>query len=490
MEPSTYITTSVRSLVFLILILGASRLAAQTSRDRVVMDLPGYPLVIELNRGETYLLKRSYDGKTIDRSIKVVSIKHFLEPNLWFSGKFPPENYSRAEVVLEVSGKRVTLVHRPYEMPVAAEGLRLFVETTKEWAQNAEMADIKDIQKDVRLSVCVEGEPWGPVGIVFPIDNYRWRSAAYNNTWSSLVPYNKLYYHRGEDYGAIPDRLNVVAPIDGTVISTALPDGDGASNGVRIKNRDGIIFRMAHMNIETFDKRYKVGTYVKAGTVLAKTGMTWDGRKSQFNDPHCHIELGYGDTKLASFPYLMEAYLRKYGDPVLAIAGGYQFATVHHEVTLDGSRSIASNGKSIRSYSWKLHDGRVIDGPLATAVYETPGLYTEELVVKTNDGHEDRDYLQVRVYSDGQSVGELAYGWAYYSPLRSIRPGDDILFWSRLVNTASPVMIDFGDGSEKQVIEKELTHSYEKAGIYTVSLSSTSKDWQPVLVKLEVKVGE
>jgi hypothetical protein len=34
------------------------------------------------------------------------------------------------------------------------------------------------------------------------------------------VPYNKLYYHRGEDYGAIPDRLDVVAPFEGTVIAT------------------------------------------------------------------------------------------------------------------------------------------------------------------------------------------------------------------------------------------------------------------------------
>ena len=49
--------------------------------------------------------------------------------------------------------------------------------------------------------------------------------AVYNNTWSGLVPFNLLYYHRGEDYGAIPDLLEVVSSIDGKIVSTPVPEG-------------------------------------------------------------------------------------------------------------------------------------------------------------------------------------------------------------------------------------------------------------------------
>src|SRR3546814_19952750 len=87
------------------------------------------------------------------------------------------------------SDLRATLVQRPYESPVAINGLRVYVESTRDWAQNAEYAMMEDVEKDVRLSICLEGESWGPESLKFPILDYRWRASAYNNTWSSLVPY-------------------------------------------------------------------------------------------------------------------------------------------------------------------------------------------------------------------------------------------------------------------------------------------------------------
>ena len=64
------------------------------------MNVPGYPFVFELNVGESQAVTRSYHGRTLHRSIKLISVKHFTEPNLWFSGKFAPENFRRAEVTL------------------------------------------------------------------------------------------------------------------------------------------------------------------------------------------------------------------------------------------------------------------------------------------------------------------------------------------------------------------------------------------------------
>ncbi len=467
------------------LLLGTVSLSQQPGR--MVLNLPGYPVVFELNPGETFTVSREVGGKTVSHSVKLVSATLYREPNLWFEGEVPPENYARAEVVVEVDGKRTMLMHCPYQMPVSFNGLRLYVETTREWAENAQIADLKDVQRLVRLSACADGESWGPASVVFPIRQYRWRSAAYNNTWSSLVPFNKLYYHRGEDYGAIPDKLDVVAPINGTITVSPLPAGDGKSNAIFIGNSQGITFRISHMNTETIQAAYPAGTKVEAGTVLAKTGMTWDGRKSQTHDPHCHVELMHGETKLASFPYLMEAYLRAYPDSVLAIAGGYQFTTTGRKVLLDGNRSLTRDGQGIGNYTWKLHDGREVQDVRTRLTYHKPGLYTEELRVTGANGAVDRDFVQVRVYEPGRGK-DIAYGWAYSYPLRDVKPGTSVLFWNRLVNTKSPVTIDFGDGSARQHIDQETSHVYHKPGRYVVVFSATGPRQEPVTLKLEVVV--
>src|SRR3546814_10417441 len=73
------------------------------------------------------------------------------------------------------------------------------------------------------------------------------------------------------------------------------------------------------------------------------------------------INFNYQNATISSFPYLMEAYFRTYADPVLSVAGGYRFVRIGDEVLLDGSRSLSKGKDSIESYSWKLHDGTVVD---------------------------------------------------------------------------------------------------------------------------------
>lgn len=468
-----------------LLLLSLPVRAQLNMEGRVLMDLTGYPVVFELDPGETHTVTRK-EG-SISRTVKLLSVKLHSEHNLWFGAEGRQANYASADVVVEVGGERITLLHRPYQMPVTVNGLRIYVECIREWNREAGYGGLDNVQKEVRLSACAEDETWGPVSFKFPIKDYRWRSAAYNNTWSSLVPYNKRYYHRGEDYGAIPDRLDVIAPFGGRITASPLPDGDGASNAIFIRNQDGFTCRISHMNTETIKPEYPAGTRVEAGTVLAKTGMTWDGRKAQVHDPHCHIDLRCNDVRLASFPYLMEAYLRDYPDPVLAVAGGYRFALVGEEVILDGSRSLARPGTSVSSWTWKLSDGRKSGGVEARIKYDRPGMYTEELLVKNTDGASDRDFIQVRVYgNEGKDVGR---GWAYYSPLREIHVGTPVLFWNRLVNVEAPVIIDFGDGFRSE-IDKESVHRYKKPGHYTVTLSAEGPRSEPVTVMLEVIVEE
>lgn len=464
-----------------------SKLFAQQDSANIIMDVAGYPHVFELNIGQKHIVQFNDEGKIVSRTIKLISIKPHFEPYPLFK-KGPPEIYSEAEVELDVSGKRITLLHRPYQMPVEFNGLRLYVEALKGWALSADIADLKALKRQLRLSVCAAGQSWGTQDMIFPIKGYRWKAGVYQNTWSALVPYNLRYYHRGEDYGAIPDRLDVVSPFDGKVTGSPLPNGDAQSNAVYIQNKSGIIFRVAHMDLDNIEDDCKIGNFVKSGAILGKTGMTWSGRKSQVNDSHCHIELQYNGTQLASYPYLMEAYLRTYPDKVIAVAGGYQFTEVKKDVLLDATRSIARKGETIKSCTWKLHNGEIKNFSKVILRYQYPGLYTEQLTVKTVSGAEDRDFVQIRVFDSKENKGDIAYGWAAYDPVRNIHPNTMVLFWNRLINTKGPVLIDFGDNSGVTTVSKEIYHAYKAKGRYVVTLSSGSKDGEPITVKMEVVV--
>ena len=200
------------------------------------------------------------------------------------------------------------------------------------------------MNKAVRFSALPAGAAWGPEDLVFPIAGYRWRSAVYNNTWSALVPYNLLYYHRGEDYGAIPDLLDVVAVRAGEVVFSPVSTPQ-SSNLLTILSADGQAISYCHMNIESIRPDLVPGKWVAAGDKLAKTGETWDGRRCQDWDPHLHIEFedrqdaesSGRETLYSPYPFLVQAYLRTYPDPV---AGGRRWVCLRFTGRQNPSRRL------------------------------------------------------------------------------------------------------------------------------------------------------
>jgi len=128
-----------------------------------------------------------------------------------------------------------------------------------------------------------------------------------------------LYYHRGEDLGAIPDKLEVSAWADGQIIKSPLPTGNIGSNSILIKSQNGLEFYYSHCNTESIDPGILVGKYVKKGQHISKTGMTWNGQESQHNDPHLYSELNFNWYQISLFPYLIEAYFRKYDENFLLL---------------------------------------------------------------------------------------------------------------------------------------------------------------------------
>ena len=298
----TSMLTAAALVVLYVPAFAAADPACESNRrpqsPRTVLDIPEWPTVFDLNSGDTCRLNRQVDGRTIERYVQLIGVQEFWEPD-FFTGVGESRTLRLAEVTVEVSGVRAKLLGRPYQMPVNVNGLRIYVEATRRWAHDADIERLAEMDADVRLSAMAEGETWGPSGFVFPVKNYRWRSNSYFNTWNALVPYNRLYYHRGEDFGAIPDCLPVVIALPGRVVQSPLPAGDGESNGVVIANAAGIRVEYYHMNTESIAETAVAGAQVDAGDLLGKTGMTWAGRRSQTHDPHLHFGLRVRETAIS-----------------------------------------------------------------------------------------------------------------------------------------------------------------------------------------------
>ncbi|MGH7947181.1 MAG: M23 family metallopeptidase, partial [Opitutaceae bacterium] len=302
-----------------------------------------WPEVIDLDVGE-FCEVPTRKGPV---RVMLLGVSEKTEPDYFIPANPRRTTIVGAEAELAVGDQRARVIGRPYQFPVVINGVRIYLESTRFWAQAA-VAPLADLKKAVRVSVLDAAEPWGPQDLVFPIENYRWRSASYNNTWGSLVPGNLLYYHRGEDLGAIPDRLPVVAIFGGTVVRTPLTHGKPVgSNHVAIESEDRVVALYSHINYEHLAPELVPGATIKAGQVIGRTGSTWNGGRNQRSDPHLHVGLhrplgelpdALFPARSSGYPMLVDAYFRKYPDAVLAIAGGCRFAVPGDLIELDATR--------------------------------------------------------------------------------------------------------------------------------------------------------
>lgn len=366
-----------------------------------------------------------------------------------------------ATVEMEIDGVPVTLTARPYQFPTVVGGLRVLIENTKTWSESGTVAATPQA-KDLSFTFTHVGESWGPADARFPIGSFRWHATSYHNTWMGLVPQDdQVYYHRGEDFGAQPNLLPVLAPRAGAV--TALPS-------VRLRDANGAVYQFYHM---FEDHLYvTVGQNVEAGFTLAHTGGQGNGN----DDQHLHVTVTAPDgTVRNTYPMMAETYLRDYPDSGIANAGGYQFTLPGQSITLDASRSLARPGRTITGYRWILHDGAEVAGRTANLTIATPGYFAQELRVTYDDGSEQRDFTPVRVFNASGAGQAGMLGLIYQHPVRGIRPGAPVTLmhnpWMVGVNSRT---IDFGDGSSPQVVaghKPAMTHAYAAPGLYTVTIS-------------------
>jgi len=448
----------------------------QNNKDIEIRNDKNWPTIFELNVGEEYTLCRN----NISKAIKLISFEEFFQPYSKVGGNI----YEKVKVTVDIAGTRAELWCRPYELPKEVNGVKIYVEVTKNWAQIAQTAPMPEVNRDVRFSAVLSNESWGPPNNVFPIQKYRFHSASYNNTWNQYVSYSTNYYHRGDDYGAIPDSLVVVSSYDGYMSSI----GNGSeSDPFYVTYEGNVKNRLAHMNIYTCDTTLKVGQAVSKGQYIGKTGSTYLGDPTrQKSDHHLHYSFEWGNTTFSTYPTLIQGYFNTYPDDLLSIAGGYLYSKVGRAIELDGTRSIARPERSIVSYQWKLHNDSIVEGPFASINFDKSGLYSEELTVIADNGSIDRNYLQVIVSTSDLKPNNI-FGYLYYYPSREIYPGTKVTFSNKF--KINNMKIDYGDGTPPISIGSISTHVYSKPGVYTVKITGTGTQNEPATLQLRLVVN-
>lgn len=194
-------------LLCILLLLAASCSGAAASE---------WPTWVELDINETRAISRN--GGAPHR-FKLLAISHQIIP--YRRNAADGTIICAATAEMEVDGSPVKLIARPYQFPTVVGRLRMLIENTKTWSESGTIAATAHA-KDLSFTFTHVGESWGPADARFPIGSFRWHATTYHNTWMGLVPQDDhVYYHRGEDFGAQPNLLPVLAQRAGVV--TSLP---------------------------------------------------------------------------------------------------------------------------------------------------------------------------------------------------------------------------------------------------------------------------
>lgn len=481
------------------------------SGDAVRID-PLYE-VIDLSAGESAEVMLP-DGTEVE--LKLLGVKDWRDPIR--------KAVRRAVATVEVNGETAEIEAGNYNLPRAVGGVQIDSIITSAYTTNTDRGHWS-LEKDARFRVWPEGSPWvRPGTFQHPLGQRFLSMGTQSSNESAYIDggerpeRTEIYYHAGFDFAGYEGRTEIFAATDGVIASLGNESLDLEEHPpvrprydvIYIRDDRGWYYRYSHM--KAFETALSVGERVVMGEKLGDLGK--EGHSGGYAHLHFDIsrpmpsgEYGIQDA----YAFVWQAYRDQYDPAVIAVARPHSLARVGDRVELDGSRSWAKEG--IAQYEWTLSDGRQVEGPKASAVYEQPGTYSEILKVVSENGEVAYDFQEVQILSREFMEDRLPPTIdPVFHPSMNIQPGDPVNFAVRSFRIAPGEGVeewDFGDGSPKVRVESNpywhelpetdrhardgyahTTHRFEEAGHYIVSVSRTSDEGHTATGRLHVIVGE
>ncbi len=468
----------------MIALIGAAavRLGAETSETDLnrLIRLYSSQQIVGLNAGETFRFKLKNGTQ---RVIRVISVQNQRDRVV--------KLMRRAEVRLEVDGQPLDLVCAPYVMPTETAGLRLLAESGSGWG---------NVSKQVQLSVWDATEPIVDTKrFGYPLRNYRLFShgtQAYNEPVylgaGDGDPGGQRFYHDyGFDTAGYEGRDEVVSAAKGKVVKFWPSREDLCS--VVVQDSQGLHWEYAHLY--SVAPEIVINASLAQGQKIGLLGKT--GPSGNFSHLHLgtylsarDVEADNRNTRLNLYPWLVTAYAAQHPEGVFAVARPHQVVPTGEKVLLDGANSLAFGGRKIVQWRWVFHDGQTVERAKAEKVYDKPGAYVATLWVKDNQGAEDVDFCQIKVFSTADPEKAIPHIFMTCNPTQEVRPEQAVTFrfWFQ-GRGACPLRVDFGDGTRLADYESytAVPHRFKTPGLHIVTAQCEPRGL-PIMQKLKVVV--
>ena len=428
----------------------------------------------------------------------------------------PSSAVRRAEVTVEVNGKRGTLVSATYHRPAIIGGVQIDCSITRGYNENGSPS-FWGLDKDARLRLWPAASPLLRPGTFSYPARQKWFAT---DTQMANDPVyvdggerageRKIYYHSGLDIGGSEGLVEVVAATDAVVVSVGEVVLDEHKRDTPVSPRYDVVYLLdgrgwyyRYSHLKEIDKGIVPGRIVSQGDRIGLLGK--EGGSGGWSHLHFEIKSRQPSGKWGTqegYAFLWEAYLRQHKPKIIAVARPHRVIFSGGTVDLDGSRSWTSTG-DVASYDWRFSDGTTSSKPQVQRTYEKPGRYSEVLRVTDDSGNVSYDFAVVVVVDREHPERLIPSIHPNYYPTMGIHTGDPVTFKVRTFNTtAGSEVWDFGDGSPTVEVQSDgnavklapdgyavTTHRYAKAGDYVATVSRTNEHGVTAVGRLHIHVG-
>lgn len=446
-------------------------------------------VVVDLDVGEERQIDLTDGGKAV---VKLLAIDEKRDPI---------RNAVReARAHVEINGQRAWLTSANYRLPQTVGGVQVDCPATQAINKDANR-DAWALDKAARLRLWPAQSPWINEGtFTYPVRQRWFASSSQMANEPVFVDHaerlaaQKIYYHWGLDFGGSEGQDEVVSAIDGLVVSVGterLAGHEGTPVAPRydvvyLLDQRGWYYRYSHLH--TIDPAITPGATVRQGQRIGLLGK--EGGSGGWSHLHFDIYAKQPSGRWGceeAYAYAWEAYQREFSPKIIAVARPHQFVLSGDEVELCGSRSWAA--EPIASYQWQFSDGSTAQGAKVRRTYQRAGYYSELLRIADRQGNTSLDVVVIIVIDREHRDRLPPSVHVVYHPSLENYVGREISFKARTFGTqAGEERWDFGDGSPVRTTKSdgnqkplapdgyvEWKHTYEKPGVYVVSVERTNE---------------